>query len=106
MTTTPTQHRTSGARKALAIVFANLALIAVLCFALEGLSSTILVARRVFFSESHVVRRHTQYDEEVGWINQANAYIQDCFGPGLYFKSNSRSFRNDRDFPQAAPRDK
>ena len=43
-------------------------------------------------------RAHTQYDELLGWVNSPNLVVQDMYGPGIRFATNSQSFRNDTDF--------
>ncbi len=56
------------------------------------------VARDLGTSRSAAERVHTQYDTDLGWINIPNAAIPDMYGPGLSFHTNSRGFRNTRDF--------
>ena len=64
-------------RKASVIILFNFVFVVILFLLIEGLSSIIVVAKRVFFSDLIAERRHTQYDEELGWINLPNLSIED-----------------------------
>jgi hypothetical protein len=51
-------------------------------------------------------RRHTQYDEELGWVNVRGLYAEDIYGAGVSLTVNSQGFRNRRDFPVEVPEGK
>ena len=76
------------------------------CLLCEGLSSSFFVIREAITGKELAERVHTQYDEELGWVNIPNLYVKDMYGPGKYVKTNSQSFRNDRDFSASVPNDK
>ena len=48
-------------------------------------------------------RRHTQYDPDLGWVNEPNIDIPDMYGPGIYLRTNSQGFRNNHDISPAVP---
>jgi len=91
-------------QKTFAVVAVS-SIVAVLLFLLiEGLSEFIFVTKYVFWDSLSVAEtRHTKYDEELGWVNLPNIYIKDMYGPGKFFRSNSQSFRNDKDFSRSVP---
>src|SRR5579862_3829569 len=73
-----------------------------ICFLLaEGLSSVVLIltAQRQIMAET----RHTRYDSQLGWTNIPNLYVADMYGPGVYLRTNSRGFRNNREFAARVP---
>ena len=74
----------------------------------EGISSTILFVHDAFvFAEKPVAERlHAKHDPELGWVNIPNIYLEDLYGPGLYFKTDSQSFRNNQDFGERVPKGK
>jgi hypothetical protein len=71
--------------------------------AVEGLSSVAYLALRIHRDRAVAERQHTRYDPDLGWINAPRLHLADLYGPGLYFQTNSQSFRNRADFPQAVP---
>ena len=73
---------------------------AMLCF-IEGFCSVISV-----FSRPVAEPAHTRYDEQLGWINQPNLSVPNLYGPGIWFKTNSRSTRNEQEFSASVPRGK
>src|SRR4030067_1754782 len=73
---------------------------------MEGLSSVILFTINIFAPQKLPESFHVQYDELLGWKNKPNIYIKDSYGPGIYFKTNSQSFRNNKDFTVEVPRGK
>lgn len=73
-----------------------------LCLLVEGGSSVIVVLRE----PKHGVvleRAHTEYDPEIGWINEPNIRVDDLYGPGLYLQTNRQRFRSRREFDQRVP---
>ena len=74
---------------------------------LEGLFSTTLVLRDFISKvDPEIERFHAKYDDLLGWINIPNYEVKDLYGPGVYLKTNSQSFRNDKDFDVKVPKDK
>lgn len=92
-----------GRRRILTILFVNILLAIALLLLFEGLASAIFIAKDAFFGSVPTGRHHTHYDPEIGWVNDANLDIPDLFGPGVYFKTNSRSFRGDREYGATVP---
>lgn len=88
------------------LIFLNLIVGVLLFFLIEGISSTISVAIEAFTPERPVERKHTQYDEEIGWVSLPNLDVKDLYGPGVFFKTNSLGFRNDTDFDFDVPANK
>jgi hypothetical protein len=93
-------------RKTVLLLSFSLLVALVTCLLCEGLSSSFFVVREAITGKELAERVHTQYDEELGWINIPNLYVEDMYGPGKYVKTNSRSFRNDRDFGASVPSNK
>lgn len=84
-------------------IILNVVIIAVLLLLLEGLSSTIFVIHNIVKKPKLAERLHTTYDKELGWINLPNINIKDMYGPGVYLKTNSQSFRANSDFSNSVP---
>src|SRR2546426_4355537 len=95
-----------GSRKIAVTVLVNLLLVVVLFLLIEGSSSVILVAKREMSRDLPINRRHAQFDEEIGWVNLPNAAVEDMYGPGKFFKTNSMGFRNDKEFRFSVPDNK
>ena len=78
-----------------------------LLISFEGLCSMYLVFRGV---AGHVDRDmegyYTKYDELLGWISKSNFTKKNLFGKGRDLKTNSQSFRNDKDFSTSVPEGK
>ncbi len=100
-----THKRMQSIRKISTIILFNLFIVIILFLIIEGLSSSIFIARTAFFKDLVAERQHTQYDEEIGWINLPNLSIKDMYG-GKSFITNSMSFRNDKDFSLSVPSNK
>jgi len=90
-------------KKIVKTILINVALTIILLLLLEGFSSIVLRASDTFFGNLVPERRHTQYDDELGWINLPNLYLKDMYGPGNSFKTNSMSFRSDREVTSGVP---
>jgi len=84
-------------------ILINLAVTAVLFLTIEGLSSVVIIVKETFFNDTLQERKHTQYDEEIGWINEPNLHIQDMYGPGRTFSTNSMAFRSNRETTSSIP---
>ena len=78
-----------------------------LFIALEGFFSTVLVLRDTVSAVYHAPeRRFTKYDELLGWSNIPNFEVKDIYAPGVYLKTNSQGFRNNKDFDIKIPEGK
>jgi hypothetical protein len=97
-----TDKKSTSIWQVIAIATFNLAAAAMLFLIIEGLFSTIAVVKEAFFEDLIEERRHTQYDEEIGWINVPNLDIDDMYG-GKSFITNSMSFRNREEFGREIP---
>jgi hypothetical protein len=96
-------HKQTRAGRVLKIAFINLLVTVVLLLLFEGLASAIFVVKEAFFGGVPAGRRHVRYDPEIGWVNEPNVNIPNLYGPGLNFKTNSQSFRRDRDYSAPVP---
>lgn len=97
-----TNRTSTSIWQGIAIVAFNLAAALVLFLVIEGLFSTIAVVKEGFFEDLIEERKHTQYDEELGWINIPNLDIDDMYG-SKSFITNSMSFRNREEFDREIP---
>ena len=64
----------------------------------EGLASYALSFRGRRIIHMATERERSTYDADLGWVNRPNIHIADMYGPGVYVRTNSHGFRNDRDF--------
>jgi hypothetical protein len=83
--------------------------VSMLIFALlEGLSSTVLFFRdlsnRPAAGPASVP--HTRHDELLGWAPLPNVNIEDRYGAGRHYRTNSQGFRNDQEFATEEPPDR
>ena len=85
------------------LISVNLVILAGLLIIAEGAVSYILLIRDITTTVPIAERRHTQYDPELGWVNNSKVDIVDMYGPGIYFKTNAQGFRNDYDFEVMVP---
>ena len=93
-------------RKLILNVFLLAAMIVGALVFLEGVSSVILFFGTAFFGKGEqpvAERRHTQYDEALGWVNIPNLAVQDLYGPGIFLRTNSRGFRGSREVGVGVP---
>ncbi|MBE7472745.1 MAG: hypothetical protein HS114_26750 [Anaerolineales bacterium] len=84
----------------------NIAAVLLLLALCEGIASFILFFKEVTANQALAERRHTQYDELLGWVNTPNLYLADMYGPGVYLQTNSQGFRNKQDFNPEPPDNK
>src|SRR5690348_5403199 len=73
---------------------------------LEGFSSVVLFFGVSLFGKDApplAERRHTQYDEVVGWVNVPSLAVPDMYGPGIFLRTNQRGFRGARDVDVRVP---
>ncbi len=89
------------------LCFALLAVILGLA-AFEGLCSLGLLSWDLVFRSKRPVaeRVHTDYDEELGWVNRPSVQIKDLYGPGRTLTINAQGFRATRDYPVEVPEGK
>jgi hypothetical protein len=82
-------------------------LVGILCFVfIEGASSCLILAHTVasFILSNHSLdRQYFRYDSELGWVATPNFYDKDCFGPGVFLKTNSRGFRGNEEITDKIP---
>src|SRR5262249_29575432 len=70
----------------------------------EGCSSIVLRTYEVLFVDTGVIeRRHTRYDELLGWENLTNLEVKDIYGPGTVLHTNSRGFRGTDEYTSEVP---
>ena len=85
-------------------VIVNAAVLAGILIVIEGAASYGVVLRSAINAPMLAERRHTRYDELLGWSNTPNADIPDMYGPGIRLRINRQGFRSDREFEsQVAP---
>src|SRR4051812_10377989 len=94
------------AQKLLFTIVMNVALTIVLLLTAEGLASVILVAKQTFFNATLAERKHTEYDEEIGWINLPNLNVPDLYGRGRSLRTNGLRYRSNSELSAAIPADK
>lgn len=72
---------------------------------LEGISSTVLFLRDIARASRGPLaeRKHTRYDELLGWANVENIEIEDLYGEGLSLRTNSQGFRANQDYDVTPP---
>ena len=93
-------------RKVILWVIFNVIAVIFIVALCEGFSSLVLFLQAISEARPLAERRHTQYDELLGWVNIRNLDIKDMYGPGVYLRTNSQSFRNNRDFQVNIPHNK
>jgi hypothetical protein len=93
----------SSFRRIAALVLYNIAATLVLLLVVEGIASIYYAFRDAFSSPPVAESLYTAYDRELGWVNLANVYLPNLYGPGKYLRTNSQRFRNKEDFAQQVP---
>jgi len=93
-------------RKIVLTILANIAFTVVLFLVVEGFSSVVIFTKQTFFTSLLEERKHTQYDDEIGWINLPDLHIENMYGPGKSFSTNSRAFRSNKELSSSIPEDK
>ena len=71
--------------------------------AIEGFSSLVLLVNDLARYSRRPLTAHSHFDPLLGWASTPNVDIPDLYGPGAHFRTNSKGFRNDRDFPAEVP---
>src|SRR5262245_16084642 len=100
------KSKTSEITRYLLFVTGNIVIFGLILVVVEGSASYILPVRNLITTYSHAERRHTKYDPDIGWVNEASVHIADMYGPGVYLRTNSQGFRNNHDFDPAVPNGK
>lgn len=90
-------------QKLLALLLFNFIAVVVIFSLIEGLASFALFFQSMAGTPPVAERTHTQYDAELGWVNQPNIYIENMYGPGLHLETNTQGFRNAEEFSQTVP---
>jgi hypothetical protein len=93
---------TKLSRGVVLVIFNVVAVVLLLALG-EGLASLALFLQTLSATLPLAERRHTQYDELLGWVNVPNLYIEDMYGPGVYLKTNGQAFRNAEEFTPEVP---
>ncbi|NES65043.1 MAG: hypothetical protein F6K24_07170 [Okeania sp. SIO2D1] len=99
-------HSLRQTKKIIKIVSINLIFIVVILSLVEGLSSILLMFYRISKIQQNSAHLYAQYDELLGWVNIPNVNIPNMYGEGIYFRTNSQSFRNNEDFSINIPPNK
>lgn len=89
--------------RGIVLVIFNVVVMVLLVALCEGLASLTLFLQNLPSTLPLAERRHTQYDELLGWVNVPNLYIEDMYGSGVYLKTNGQGFRNAADFSPEVP---
>lgn len=92
-------------RQTVNIVVINIVIVLVLLFLIEGMVSYFTIGS-AFFNQRIAERQHTEYDEELGWINLPNVFIEDMYSREDYLTTNSQRYRNANDFSPGIPHGK
>ena len=84
------------------ILLVNVVLLVAFFALLEGGASLLFITNQIRVTPS-AEASYSRYDETLGWVNRPNVAFRDMYGPGVYLRTNSQGFRNDRDFARAVP---
>jgi lysophospholipase L1-like esterase len=85
------------------IVAINVVVVLVLFALLEGSASLLMTANQVRRTAGVTEQYHSVYDSTLGWVSRPNVNLPNLYGPGIYLRTNSQSFRADRDFTREVP---
>jgi hypothetical protein len=80
-------------------------------FIIEGGAGCLLFLKNVAGAGGHGLRyyaaaeerRHTAYDEQLGWVGLPGRDIPDLYGPGNFLRTERHGFRNDDDVEPGEP---
>jgi hypothetical protein len=84
------------------VLLVNVVVLLALFALLEGGASLLFIANQIRRTPS-AEASYSRYDETLGWVARPNVSFPNMYGPGVYLRTNSQSFRNDRDFARAVP---
>jgi len=86
------------------LVVVNLVILLTLGALIEGAASGVLVVYNGVFRRADLAeRKHTEYDEDLGWINKPNVSIPNLYGPGIALNTNSLRLRASTEFSTSVP---
>ena len=89
-------------RKVVKVLLINVVVLVALFALLEGGASLLFIANQIRLTPS-AEASYSRYDETLGWLARPNVTFPDMYGPGVYLRTNSQSFRNDHDFTKTVP---
>ena len=84
------------------LVLINICTALLLLFLVEGMVSYFTIGH-AFFTQTVAERQHTEYDEELGWINLPNVHIPDMYSREDPLTTNSQRYRSTKDFSVSVP---
>jgi hypothetical protein len=50
-----------------------------------------------------LVRRHTRYDPELGWVSTPHVHLRDMYGPGVWLQTNAQGYRATKSYTLHVP---
>jgi len=79
--------------------------VVVCCMLIEGLCSVgLLVYDMVIYSQPALAeRQHTEFHEQIGWINVPDRVVPEMYGPGRTVTINGQGYRNREEFDIEVP---
>ena len=89
-------------RQFVKIVVINVLVIFALLFIIEGMVSYFTIGQ-TFFNQKISERKHTQYDEELGWINLPSIFISDMYSKEDPLTINAQRYRSTHEFETRVP---
>jgi hypothetical protein len=89
-------------RQTVRTLLINVIVIFALLFLIEGMVSYVTIGS-AFFNQKIAERQHTEYDEELGWINLPDVFIEDMYSREDPLTTNSQRYRNKGDFSVEVP---
>jgi len=88
------------------IIAINLALTVVLVTLVEGGAGWTLFLKTTARWSRIQERLHTEFDEQIGWINSPSVRVDDIYGPGRDLTTNSQRLRSRRELSVQVPEGK
>ena len=72
---------------------------------IEGFASFAVFFHDVFSKSENppAERHHTRYDEEIGWVNIPDTFVEDLYAPDRSVTINAQGFRGERDVTKEVP---
>jgi len=95
-------HRTYRIRVYVLFVAFSIILPLLLVILAEGFASVIKAVRAGGW-RSFAERKHAEFDDVLGWVNQQSIDVPDLYDPGLGLSTNSRRFRGRRETDDRIP---
>lgn len=69
----------------------------------EGVSSVVYIAVRLFRDRALAEERYTRYDPDLGWVSEPGTHIPDMYGPGVFLRIGAQGFRGERSYGRTVP---